>query len=450
MRRDLAIIVFVALAALFAYGRAGQPIHSDRGYHVYMAQTVLRGDALYGETTYGYTPYAPLITAGAMRLLGVFGVPSYLAPRYLGGALVVLLAVLLYLVARRVSDARTALIAAVTLCGFAYLALLSAVGTEPVVLVAVFMLLAILSLQREWWFGAGFAASAAACTWQPAIVICLAVFVLARRRLPVIAGVFVAALPALVYIAPRWEDFVYQAILRKASAAKVTLGLAWLVNGARTYWTDVLVLLAAAIGFTLALVHRRDEERPLFAMTFAWVAWFVIYFWTTKDLMPALPLIAYWAARLMSRRSLAVLVLYLAFLFADAALYRPTYTLSQQIRDVHGALGEHRASFIAFGAEEFYVLTESRAPVRYIRLGDWIDDFIDARDGGVTAFVDRIARLDPPVIVIADDEGPSRVRTALEPILRDRARFVVPTAFSYPDTRLVPTELEPAIVYRRR
>lgn len=453
-RRDLAILLIAAAAACFAYGRAGQPIFEDRGYHIYMAQSVLRGDALYGDTTYGYTPYAPLLTALAMRVASPFGVPSYLAPRFLGVALLLALAVLLYFVARRASDARTALLAAVTLCGFGQLALYSVVGTEPVVVVSVFMLLAVFALQREWWFGAGFAACAAAMAWQPAVVVCLGTFILARRRLPVIAGGCVAAMPALVYVLATGsvDDFLYQTVSRKVASADLNVGASWLLVAARSYWTDVLVLLVGAIGFIAALRRRTSAEWPLIVMTCAWAAWSAIYFWAVKDLIPVLPLIAYWAARMVSRRATAVVALYCAILFGDAALYRSTYTLSQQIRDVHAALGAARSNFIAFGAEEFYILTETRAPVRYIRLGGWIDAFIEARDpGGIDAFVNTIARLEPAAIVISDSEGPSRARTALDPLLRNRARKVVQAPHAYRvDTPYVPMEMQTAIVYQRR
>ena len=39
------------------------PLIDDRAYLTDMAQAVYRGDALYGSTTLGYPPYAPLMTA---------------------------------------------------------------------------------------------------------------------------------------------------------------------------------------------------------------------------------------------------------------------------------------------------------------------------------------------------------------------------------------------------
>jgi hypothetical protein len=453
LRRDLTIVFVAAAAACFAYGRDGQPIFADRGYHVYMAQSVLRGDPLYGGTTYGYTPYAPLLTSLAMRVTAPFGVPSYLAPRYLGVALMLLMAVLLYFVARRASDSRTALIAALTLCGFANLGLLSVVGTEPVVVVGVFTLLAILAIQREWWFLAGFAACAAAMSWQPAVVVCVATFIIARRRLAVIAGGCAAAVPAIVYVlATRSVDaFLYQTILRKFASAGAGPGVSWLLLAMRSYWTDAAVLLCGAIGFAVALRRRRSEEVPLIAITLAWSVWGTIYFAAARDFIPALSLVAYWAARIVAPRSKPALVLYLAILFGDAAMYRSTYSLSDQIRDVRDALGAARSSFVAFNAEEFYILTETRAPVRYIRLAAWTDDFIEARDaGGIAAFQETIAHLNPAAIIICDDEGPSRSRAALDPLLRHRERRVMQTPYSFQvESPYLPTLMSPTIIYRR-
>ncbi|HYI09084.1 MAG TPA: hypothetical protein VEK57_08420 [Thermoanaerobaculia bacterium] len=183
-------------------------------------------------------------------------------------------------------------------------------------------------------------------------------------------------------------------------------------------------------------------------------------FGAAKDLVPALPLIAYWSARAVTalanrlgrRTAGAVLSLYFVLLFIDAAVYRPGYTLAAQLRDVETLLGPSRARFIAFGAEDFYVLTETRAPIRYLRLGTWVDSFIDARDpGGVAAFPSRVAALRPAAIIIRDVGGPSRARTALETHLRHHTRTMIRTPYTYPIANLyrhVRPQWPATVVYR--
>jgi 4-amino-4-deoxy-L-arabinose transferase-like glycosyltransferase len=454
--RDPALVLLAGVAACAAYGWRGAPLIADRAYHVYMGQAVLRGDALYGQTTFGYPPYGPLLSALAMRLAAPFGLPTYLAPRCLGVVVLLVLALLLYAVTKRAAGRSCALLAGCAVSGFGFLAILSVSGLEPVVLVALFTLAALWAAQRGSWLGAGLASGAAAMTWQPGVVVVAAIAVTAvltaprwhvRRVLLVGAGAALATLPAVVYILSTgsFEAFVFQTITRKLAYEQTspeTAFLSWLVRAPRMYWNDAVILLFAAAGFLLWFERRKpaSSELPLVVMTVAWAAWFTIDFAAPKDLVPALPLLACWAAQLLVRlerewrRSVAlgIRAAFFALAFLDAAGYRPPYTLDEQLRDAKAILGSSAHSFLAFNADELYVLTDTRAPIRYTRLGPWIDAFAAEREpGGVPGLAMRIEQLRPGVIVIRSGGGPSRLRAALEPLLAQYERTVVRPPYAY-------------------
>ena len=81
-----AALALVTLWVLLSHGPHEAPLLGDRAYFTYLGQCVLRGQAIYAISFMGYPPVVPLLTGGVMGVGEWFGVPSYLAPRYLGMA----------------------------------------------------------------------------------------------------------------------------------------------------------------------------------------------------------------------------------------------------------------------------------------------------------------------------------------------------------------------------
>jgi hypothetical protein len=173
----------------------------------------------------------------------------------------------------------------------------------------------------------------------------------------------------------------------------------------------------------------------LILLTVAWFLFNSIEFNNLPDLVPLLPLISYWAALFIHKLikatvlilqtfkpvfvdqsiikptiALTSCILLGVFLFRDAFLYSPTYTLADQKILVKSTIDcpDASCSFIALNAEEFYVLTEKQSTLRYTRMEKWVDLIIDLLEpGGSNGFIKRLAETLPPLLIIRETESKS-------------------------------------------
>ncbi len=201
----------LAAASVAQYDLREQPIVGDRAYFVYLAQAVLRGDAIYSVSFFGYPPLAPLISAAAMGLGGLFDLPSHLAPRLLAVPVFASSTMLAFAVARAATGRVWAgAVAALFLMGMSRLAEVSAATLEPKLLVVFFTLLAQRALQQRRWMLAAAASVLGAGCWHPAGLVCLAVLAVVvyaewpRPARPLLRdcalGAALGAFPSLLYL----------------------------------------------------------------------------------------------------------------------------------------------------------------------------------------------------------------------------------------------------------
>ena len=222
-------LALLSLAVLLRYGPNEMPFFGDRGYFTYLGQSVLRGQTIYQVSFMGYPPLVPMLTAGAMQLGSWFGVPTYLAPRYLAMGFAVISVALTLVVTRHASGSPWAgWAAAATLAGSSLLGWLGVGALEPKLMVVLFGLVSSVAMQRRSWFGAGLGAGLAGMCWQPAVLVALCSFAVTLsggRRAPMraigayAAGMALALLPAVLYLSvtDSWWDFFQRSIVIPAT-----------------------------------------------------------------------------------------------------------------------------------------------------------------------------------------------------------------------------------------
>ena len=418
-----------------------QPIIDDRAYLTYMGQAVFRGDQLYGSTTFGYPPYSALITAFVMWIGALFDVPTWLSPRYASLVLGLGNAFLVYAIARRAFGcAMTALFAGFMVIGFRFANTLDATSLETKTLVITCLLCAMLFRAEQKVAARGaWPAGIAGMLWQPAIAICISIgislVVAGYRSRHVLGryttGVLLGALPAVAYpiVRHEWLDFWNLVILRKMALNLPDAGIGifkWPRVSAVSSLSEVLVLMLAVAGLALYVFHvnisKRDEvsrhpfpeNGALLSLTIGWIIVNSIDFEGAVDLLPLLPLIALYAAygyrsllrvtgaRLSPRHTLWIGTLLLAvYLFEDEFRHSIDYTLPEQEALVREVLGnELDRGFVSLDAEEFYVLADRAAPIRYTRADDWVETLIKIVDPGMGSVLEQASALSPGIIVI--------------------------------------------------
>lgn len=418
-----------------------QPITDDRAYLLYMAQAVFRGDSLYGSTTFGYPPYSALLVSFVMWIGSLFDLPTYLSPRYASLLVGPLNAFLIYAVARRAFGSRlTGLFAGLMLIGFQFANAFDATSLEPKTLVISCILCAVLAVQREKWLWAGIAAAVAGMIWQPAIVVCLSILVplLATRHRSFrvlgrfAGGVVLGTLPALIYpiMQGDWRDFITLVIVRKMALNLPGAGndiFEWtseLFSGAQS---ELIVLLLAFAGFTLYVGRRIADGRNgaryrfphdggLVSVTIGWIIMNSIDCDGEVDLIPFLPMLAIFGAygyqellhvtaRTFQPRNTVwiAVVLLVVYLFEDEFRRRSlTFTLPDQEAMVRTVLesDSDRENFVALDAEEFYVLADRAAPIRYTRADKWVEQLIEIVDPGSGSVLEQAKASSPDLIVV--------------------------------------------------
>ena len=397
-----ALLLFVALLVVWAYGIMEIPIYGDRGYFIYLSQLVARGGSLYQDSPYGYTPLGPLLSGGLIYLLeDVSGLKSYLIPRLGGFVAFLASSMLLYKTALVLFRRKlVALLCGLSWLGLSYVAVVSSGGLEPKVLVALLAILALYAVFTERYFLSGLACGLAVCCWQVAILYPLGIFLwlLLRRQITWKAlGTFLAggalsfiALLAYLYFSDSFTAFWQQAFLRKLAIEGDTLGESpfhWLTKLWPGFAGDMVFFLAAFLGFARCSVgivngFRRKAEEPgdprfwlLLILTLLWSGFNTIEFQGSMDFVPMLPVLALWlayfAARVMSGTlpSYAVAATLVLFLFADLLFIPESITLQDQEALVARINAQYQPDrVLVSGADFWYVIDEQPAPLKYFRM----------------------------------------------------------------------------------
>jgi len=415
-----AALALVVLAVFSRYGVTEYPVTNDRAYFTYLGQAVLRGEPYYRTTFMVYPPLATLLAAGSMWLGRWFDVPTYIAPRYLSVLAGMASVMLVYAVTRRATgSAWSGILAGIVLAAFGHFGWLTVASLEPKSLVIVFTLATCVSLQSRRWLWAGVAAGAAATCWQPAGLIPLACFPVVlwggRSRLwravsRYVLGGFLATIPSVLYLSltESWGDFWMRSVVIPASVQLPTAGtnvFFWLQVVERNFRTEIIFFQAAALGFAWFIVRApwggirrvgadwldpRQAGVPL--LTLVWSSFNCVEFGSLVDMLPMLPLVAFWVGwlahcvvktvvsipslRPRPKRAISYLMIGALLMsapiygFADTVRYAPLMTLNRQKALVERIIEPAGPDglVMAVRAEAIYVLSERQSPIRFLRI----------------------------------------------------------------------------------
>lgn len=431
------LVFLVGLIAMMGFQPARQPIVDDRAYLLYMAQAVARDEPVYQTTTFGYTPFASLISAGTIRVGAVFGMPTYLSPRFGAVVLVGLSGVLLYLIARRISGSHwVGIWAGVLNFGVQQMLVYHAANLEPKLLAQIFTLMLVVAIQHRRWLIAGAAGSAAAMCWQPTAAVSLVPLLVlavnwrthgARAFALWFAGLMLGALPALLYLTMtgQWSDFLAQGVFLKLAPETVQSGgnqVDWfehivLVNlNPSENWLPLLGILGIAAYIWSALIRPSATQGRgavfapasggFFVLTVVWLVYLTLgdigsfEVQGRGDLIYAHYLLAFWAAwgvlviyqlgLWLLRRSAPVLmrvwsilltIAVVGFALDHIGIYQPVFTLQQQQERVALLLllRLEASDWLAVNLVEIYALTNLPSPFPILKSSASFETYIEQR-----------------------------------------------------------------------
>ncbi|MEQ9467043.1 MAG: hypothetical protein RLN88_06490 [Ekhidna sp.] len=380
-----------------------------------MAQTVFRGDSLYESTTYGYTPFATIITGYWMKLTVPLGMNTITSSKILGIILYGLNVGSFYLLSKEVfTKKQSAWISTTLFAGLSFLAVWSGTGAESKHFVLLFTILGLIYLIKRKWFWVGLTFGLAAMCWHVAVINFLAVIpIISWKRTNelkkvitnIFIGVLIALIPVIAYLwmTEGWIYFWNQAILRKVLFEGSEVGespLKWLLKAwFPSYSGDFLHFLAAALGFFLlaskVLTERISKQvssinvdaiGPLFSITIVCAVFNSIEFQGPPDnitILPSIVLFACYFFVTITGRVKNMIVLYslisllLVYNFLDAIIYRPPYTYQEQLSTISELKEKYGPNPFTINFEEYYAITEQRLPTKYVRLAKYEDVLID-------------------------------------------------------------------------
>lgn len=419
-----ALPFFCASVALMVLAQAGifeEPILVDRAYFAYLGQALLRGEPIYTQTFFYYPPLGPLVSAASMAIGRLFDVPTYLAARFTSVLIGTASAALMYELCRGATRSRwSALIGAFALTGFGVLTSFVLATLEPKLLVLFFTLVAAVAVQRRRWGIAGLASGAALISWQPGGLVglaCAATLISSEgaRRSPAIRrfafGVAMGMLPAVVYLtlSGTWWGFWQRAALfpLQGNLHLSARPEAWLNIMQKDFGNEIVVFAAAALGFGWFALHSARKGMrgglgvwlapdmggmPLLAA--GWIAFNTREFQGWADMVPILPIVAFWMAwacdgALTGLRTLALRLwgrdrgvriahlgaagltaAFAVYAFTDAWHHTPGMTLQEEqalVAQIMAPVGPND-EVVAYGASEIYVLTDRPSPNGFLNL----------------------------------------------------------------------------------
>lgn len=247
----LALTLIAAEYAL-SYNIFMQALPQDTTYHIYAAQQILDGHAIYRDVAIIKAPLADFVTAFALAFGRAAGISDIMSARLMSLLVAVGTTLTTYWAGRALFHSRTVgLIAGLLMAGWDFYGLRAVTGPEPKAFLILFAMPALVFIAQKRWFAAGVCAALATLAWQP--------------------GLMVAALAtAAAFLAP-WLD---QERVPRAHVARAGLGnVGRVLGGAALPFALVAVYLAwndaltpawnAAIGANLTHFNNEQARAPL-------------------------------------------------------------------------------------------------------------------------------------------------------------------------------------------
>lgn len=416
------------------------PIWGDRAFLIYMTQVVYRGQDLYENTPFGYTPLTQLIAGNLLlafeKIVDTLDVIATL--RVMGMALHACITASIFYLGKQIFERELpAHLTALFFLSIGYYLSIGAIDFEPKFLALFFEVWGIYCVVKRKYFYSGLWFSLAAMCWQPMVLNCLMMipllFVLQKDLKSVLSnfvwlslGVFVGTLPVLLYlfVTDDWSDFWNLAVVRKIGVEGAELfsdPLMWIRNAVRTeLGTEKLFFLMGFAGFAWALLelfkvkwfnrelfNRLDWITIMILMT-GWGLFNTLEYQGVMDLVPIIPFVLLFAAFFVDRLlekfakgyvkyiAISVLVIYGLYdtlIPADYTTYSDQQRMIEEINETYGDI-------VPINFEEYYVLQNKPMPTRYMRFANYEDFVIDLiQENGCKDVLDDFRRIKPKAIV---------------------------------------------------
>ncbi len=400
----------IILLNLF-YNPFEQPLFFDRSYLLYMSQVVSRGEFVYKQTTFGYTPISVLIIGYLMKFGNLFSLTTIESARIFGIFFYGCITSAFYCLVRSLwSNTWAVTIACLLFTGLDYLALLSCINAEPKLWVLWLSIIGLWCFHKHRWFWCGSSFALASMCWHFAVVslfACAFSLLLLRkdiinRFVRLLAGVLVGTLPLIIYLfaTSQWLEFWQQAILRKINMEGEVVGESpfhWLLQGIYPWFlTESFHFVLGAIGFFILafVVFSKKVLQPTFTSQHSSVLFLVVYtlFWSMAnslefqsniDMLPLIPVIVIFTGYvivllLQNKRKFAWqigLVILIIYNYYNGITYKIAYRYSQQY-ETFKKLDEQYGNALAIGCSSYYVALEKPAPTKYVNFLPYEESFI--------------------------------------------------------------------------
>ena len=442
--------VLVGAAALIVYELHGFDgyLSRDLALYSYGAQQVADGVPPYVGMWERTGPLAQLIPAIGVAGARVGGFDELLGMRLLFLLIAVACVCVVYVLGRDLFGSPLAGLASaaafLTFSGFIEYASNGPREKTPMVL---FLLCAMLAIQKQRWLAAGISLSLATLVLQPIFFVGIAAVVVgifAARPGERIRALVRVALGGLIPLAVCLLYFGVVGALREFIDAYVLINLRYTVSNPMTseiaatrwsqlqrvygvsLWVMIVGLVALLILSLSALRREKRRQDPMIvpvaavgAASLAGLAWIVRDFDGWPDVFPLLPMAAIgiggiaklFIDRLSPRAALALTLTWAVAAVAIAVTYSVTerdHLLTEQRRSVAAMLKQvpSDASLLSIHAPQALVFSGKTNPTRYQMFSGGMDRYIDdTYPGGLQGFVEWIGREEPTLITIG---GPVR------------------------------------------
>lgn len=398
------------LLQLIIYRPFELPIQHDRAYLLYMSQTVFRGENLYTETPYGYTPLSALVGGYLMKVGALFSLNTITVARLVGILTYGAICSAFYLLCKALfKDSKYAAIGCIMFTGLDYIAIIAGINSEPKWWVLLFSILALFFILRDKWLLVGICFAIATMCWQVvavSLVACALHILLVERQvrkfLQLSVGTALGCIPVFCYllVTGQLADFWYQAVVRKIINEGDVVGesiFRWFAMGVYpSLLTEIWVFPLAALGFCLLaynLLKKKGENSSigsknftffLIAYVLLWSVFNALEFQSSADMFPLLIvfiLFATYFVQLIAKRvtripHLALLVTVIFLSYWNIPLYVNYYTYQDQLKNFTD-LDRKYGNALSIGTADYYVVMEKKAPTKYLNFTLYEENFID-------------------------------------------------------------------------
>jgi len=165
-------VMLVALWTFLQYDLPDQPTPQDTTYHIYAAQQMLEGHAIYRDVAIIKAPLADFMTTFALVVGRLLHLRDTIAARILFMLVATLTIGVIYLTGRRLFQSRiVGIVATLIVAGNNFFGESAVSGPEPKTLIILFSFAALILIARRNWGWAGICSALAALAWQPGAMV---------------------------------------------------------------------------------------------------------------------------------------------------------------------------------------------------------------------------------------------------------------------------------------